>query len=234
MPAPKPRPFAPGEQIDLVIDFLRVRSGTLRLAIGQPRGAIWPVTCQARSGGWASLLDIRERYVTSWDAKRGASRGNDLDACELGDRHTASTRFDREGGKATVKVVRKGRTTERTHDVPRDVQDPASALLFLRLQPLTPGARYACPVFSGAHTFLLEAVVEGAEPVETPAGRFDAVRVGVKLAFRARFKTRRAAHLWFSADARRIPVRATADFAVGSVDVRLAAFHPGGEPASAS
>ena len=229
-----PIPFAPGEQIDMSIDYLSVRSGKVRMVIGQPEGAVWPIICQARTDGIATLLDIREQYVTFWDAALRSSRGNDINAIEIGDRHTDLARFDRESGKATVKVMRKGRTKESTHDVPRDVHDLASALLFLRMQPLAPGARYEYPVFSGTEVFVLKAEVEGRERVETPAGRFDAIRVKVQLGFKDRFRTQRPSHVWISADARRIPVRATADFAVGSIDVQLTGYRPGGQMAAAA
>jgi uncharacterized protein DUF3108 len=229
-----PIPFAPGEQIDMSIDYLSIRTGTVHMAIGQPEGSVWPVICQARTDGVATLLDIREHYVTYWDADLRSSRGNDINAIEIGDRHTDRARFDRENGTATVKVMRKGRTKASTHDVPRDVHDLASALLFLRMQPLAPGARYEFPVFSGTAVFVLKAEVEGQERVETPAGRFDAIRVKVQLGFKDKFKTQRASHVWISADARRIPVRATADFAMGSIDVQLTGYRPGGQMAAAA
>ncbi len=229
----EPLPFAPGEQIDVVIDYLHVRTGQARLMVGKPEGAVWPVICQARTEGVAGLLDIREHYVTYWDAERHLSRGSDLNAIEVGDRHTDRARFDRENGKAIVQVLRKGRAQESTHDVPRDVQDLASALLALRMKPLQAGDRYELPVFSGTVVFTLRAEVEGDEVVETPAGRFDTTRVKVQLGFKDRFRTRRDAHVWLSRDARHIPVRMSADFAVGSVAVTLSGYRPGG-PLAAS
>jgi hypothetical protein len=225
-------PFGPGEQIDLVIDYLSIRTAQARMTIGRPEGAVWPVICQAKTDGVATLLDIREHYVTYWDAEHRTTRGNEVNAIEVGDRHTDRARFDREAGKATVQVLRKGRLKESVHDVPRDVHDLASALLHLRSQPLEPGAHFEFPVFSGTDTFTLKADVEGAERVETPAGRFDAIRVKVQLGFRDKFKTKRDSHVWFSADARRIPVRMTADFAIGSVNALLTGYRPGGQLAA--
>lgn len=222
-----PAPFAPGEQIDMVIDYLHVRAGQARFTVGKPEGAVWPIICQARTDGVAGLLDIREHYVSYWDAERHLSRGSDLNAIEVGDRHTDRARFDRENGKAFVQIVRKGRAQESTHDVPPDVQDLASALLALRMKPLQPGHRYELPVFSGAGVFTLRAAVEGDEVVETPAGRFDTTRVKVQLGFKDRFRTQRDSHVWISRDARRIPVRMSADFALGSVAVTLSGYHPG-------
>ncbi|HET9597552.1 MAG TPA: DUF3108 domain-containing protein, partial [Anaeromyxobacteraceae bacterium] len=224
----------PGEQIDLSVDWHGIHAGKVRMSVGQAEGAIWPIICQGGTDGLASVLDVREHYVAYWDAERRASRGTDVNAIEVGDRHFDQSRFDRESGKATVKITRKGRVTQSTHDVPADVHDLASALYFLRLQPLAPGARYAYPVFSGKDTFLLEAQVEGHERVETPAGAFDALRVRVRLGFQDRWKSKRDAQVWLTTDARRVPVRATADFALGSIDARLESYRPGGPMAASA
>jgi hypothetical protein len=232
-PAPAaPPPFAPGEQIDLVIDYLHVRTAQARLLVGRPEGAVWPVICQAKTNGLAMFLDIREHFVSYWDSEAQNSRGSDLNAIEVGDRHTDRARFDRANGKAVVQVVRKGKSKERTHDVPRDVHDLASALLALRLKDLTPGAVFEFPVFSGSETFELHAEVEGDEALTTPAGRFETVRVKVRLGFKGKFKTNRDSHVWLSKDGRHIPVRMTADFAVGSVTATLTGYRPGGQVAA--
>jgi hypothetical protein len=232
-PAPAvPPPFSPGEQIDLAIDYLHIRTAQARLLLGRPEGTVWPFICQARTDGLATFLDIREHYVSYWDSEAQNSRGSDLNAIEVGDRHTDRARFDRANGKAVVQVVRRGKTRERTHDVPRDVHDLASALLALRLKDLGPGAVFELPVFSGSETFILHAEVEGDEVVTTPAGRFDTVRVKVRLGFKDKFKTNRDSHVWLSKDARHIPVRMTADFAVGSVTATLIGYRPGGQVAA--
>src|SRR3990172_2050565 len=133
--------FAPGEEIVFDIDYLSVRMGRASLRVGEPEGAIWPVICRGQTDGIASLFDIREHYVSYWDADTGVSRGNDLNAIEGGDRHTDRARFDRENGVATVQVMRKGKVRERTHEVPRDVHDLASALLAPRPRPPAPPPR---------------------------------------------------------------------------------------------
>ena len=231
--AAAPAGFAPGEEIDLTLDYLHVRAGQVRLLVGKPEGSVWPVICQARTDGAATLLDIREHFVSYWDAEARASRGSDLNAIEIGDRHTDRTRFDRVQGKARVEVIRKEKVRESTHDVPRDVQDLASALLFLRLQPLAPGMRFEYPVFHGTSSFALLAEVQGTERVNTPAGQFDALRIKVRLGLGDKFKTKRDSYVWLSNDERHIPVRMSAEFAVGSMTATLSSYRPGGQFAAA-
>ena len=226
--------FEPGEQIDLALEFLGIPSGEARITVGSPEGSVWPVVCQARTGGVASLLDIREHLVSYWVPEERTSRGSDLAAVELGDRHQDSARFDRINGKVTVRVARKGKRSERVHDVPRDVHDVAGAVLWLRLQDLAPGRHYEIPVFTGSRTFTLVADALGFEAVKTPGGAFETVKVQVRTAFQGKFSTRRDTFFWFTRDHRHVPVRVSADFSVGSVVAELTGYRPGGALASAS
>lgn len=226
-------PFGPGEQIDLAIDYLHVHAAQARLLVGRAEGSIWPVVFQARTDGVVGLVDIREHLVSYWDADARVSRGTDLNAIEVGDRHTDRARFDRENGKVAVRVLRQGLTRERTIDVPRDVEDLASALLQLRYRPLAPGDHVELPVFTGVVTRTFTADVEGRERIETPAGKFAAVRVRVRMGLADQFATRRDAQLWLSDDPRHVPLRMTAEFAVGSVTATLVGYHPGAQVTAA-
>jgi hypothetical protein len=224
---------APGEEIEWRVDFLGVKTGRAKLAVGRPEGGIWPVIAQAKTEGVARLLEIKEHFVSYWNSDEQRSSGNDLEALEIGDHHTERQRFDREQGKATVTWWRKGRgEKQKVVDVPRDVHDLASAMLWLRLQPLEPGASYSIPVFTGSDLFTMTAAVGGRERVETGIGDVDAVRVDVVLGFSKKFETRRASHVWFSDDSRHIPVKMSADFAIGSVVATVTTYKPGSQVAS--
>jgi hypothetical protein len=221
--------FGPGEQIDFTIDYLGMRTGEARILVGQAEGPVWPVITQARTDGLASIIDIREHLVSYWDSSSRLPRGSDLKAIEVGDRHNDSARFDRDTGKATIRIVRKGQKVENTYPLDPLAQDFASALLWLRLQPLGEDARFEIPVFTTKGTFQLHASVVGRETVVTPAGTFSAWKVQVRTAFDGQFASKRDTFVWFSADENRVPVRVSADFALGSVVVNLAAYRPGGQ-----
>ncbi len=220
--------FAPGEEIQFTIDYLGIKMGEARIVVGQAEGPVWPIIAQGRSGGLASIVDIREHFVSYWDSSARVPRGSDLRALEIGDRHDDSARFDRENGKATVRIVRKGNRDEKTYPLDPGSQDFASSLLWLRTQPLAEDGRYEIPVFTTKGTFVLQAAVVGKEPVVTRAGTFDCWKVQVRTAFEGHFEAKRDTFIWFSADENRIPVRVSAEFAVGSVVVQLAGYQPGG------
>jgi hypothetical protein len=230
--AARPAGIAPGEEIEWRVDYLGVKTGRAKLSVGKPSGDIWPVIAQARTEGVAKVVEIKEHFVSYWHALHQTSNGNHLEAIEIGDRHVTRQRFDREAGKATVVKARKGKERHSVVDVPRNVHDMASALMWLRLQPLEPGARYEVPVFTGSDTFTLAATVRGRERVDTDVGPIAAVRVDVLLGFKDEFKTSRASQVWFSDDLRHVPVKMSADFAVGSVVATMTTYTPGAQVAS--
>ncbi len=219
--------FAPGEETVFEITYLNLPTGEGRILVGKPEGDIWPVIFQARTQGVAGFIDIREHLVSYWDAKTRLTRGSDLKAYEIGDYHVDSARFDRETGKATVTVARKDRKRVTTIDVAKDAQDLTSAFMWIRTQPLDVGHRYEIPVASGDRQFTLLAEVLGRERVETPAGTFQTLRVKVRTALDGKFSTKRDSTMWLSDDGRHVLVRASADFAVGSIVAQLKRYTPG-------
>jgi hypothetical protein len=231
VPTAQPAGIAPGEEIEWRVDYLGVKTGRAKLSVGKPSGDIWPVIAQAKTEGVAKIVEIKEHFVSYWHALERTSNGNDLEALEVGDHHVTRQRFDREQGKATVTKARKGKQRKSVVDVPRDVHDMASAMMWLRLQPLERGSRYEIPVFTGSETFTLVATVGNREQVATDVGPIDALRVNVELGFKDKFKTRRPTQIWFSDDLRHVPVKMSADFAVGSVVATMTTYTPGAQVA---
>lgn len=225
--APARASFAPGEEIVFSVTYLNLPTGEGRIEVGDPEGGIWPVIFQARTEGLAGLIDIREHLVSYWDVEQKLPRGSDLRAYEVGDFHQDSARFDRENGQATVTVQRKGKKRVTTVPVPADIHDLTSAFMWLRLQPLAPGGRYELPVLSGSKRWTLLAEVVGRETVSTPAGKFPTVKVRVRTALDGKFSTKRDSWMWLSDDPLHVLVRASADFAVGSIVATLKSYRAG-------
>lgn len=222
----------PGEEIRMSVSYLNLPSGEGTLSIGQPDNGVWPLVFQGRTGGLVGLLKVRERLVSWWDPESRLPSGSSLSAVELGDKHQDEARFDRGALKATVSVARKGKVRTREVDVPADVLDVPSVFMFLRLQPLAVGQRYAVPVLSGRNLFTLDAEVVRAERLDTGIGKIDALAVRVKTGFKGKFTSKRDTWLWFSDDDRHVPLRISAEFAVGSLVADIRSYRPGGELAA--
>jgi hypothetical protein len=225
--------ISPGEQIEWRIEYLGLTAGSANLLIGRAEGDIWPVIARAKTDGLAQVIDVREHLVSYWNASARLPGGMDLDTLERGERRRDRTRFDRASGKATVWRWRKGREKEKVVDVPPDVQDSASAVMWLRMQPLEPGDRYEIPVFTGSRTFTLVAAVSDPEVVKTDAGEVTAIRVEIHLGFTGKFETSRPGRIWFTNDARHVPARMSFDFAVGTLTATMTRYEPGDQAVAA-
>ncbi len=225
--------FAPGEETVFTVSYLSVPTGEGRIRVGSAEGDIWPVILQARTSGAASLLDIREHLVSYWDAPRRLSRGSDLQAYEVGDVHRDSARFDASARQVTVIEQRHEKAERTVLDVPEGALDLAGAFVWLRLQDLAVGSEYRIPVIGGTTQFVLLANVLALEPVRTPAGEFPSFKIRLILGFDGKFSTKRDTFLWLSQSAAHHLVKASADFAIGSVVAELKSYHPGGQMAAA-
>jgi hypothetical protein len=222
----------PGEEIRMSVSYLHLPSGEGTLSIGQPDNGAWPLVFQGKTGGLVGLLKVRERLVSWWNPESRLPSGSSLSATELGDSHEDEARFDRGALKATVTVARKGKVKTREVDIPADVLDLPSVFMFLRLQPLAVGQRFALPVLAGRDLFTLDAEVVRAERLDTDIGEVDALAVRLKTGFKGKFDSKRDTWLWFSADDRHVPLRISAEFAVGSLVASIKAYRPGGELAA--
>ncbi|HSN15175.1 MAG TPA: DUF3108 domain-containing protein [Anaeromyxobacteraceae bacterium] len=227
--APPAAALQPGEEIRMSVSYLHLPSGEGTISIGEPDNGAWPLVFQGKTGGFVGLVNVRERLVSWWDPQSRLPFGSNLSAQELGDKHDDEARFDRGSLKATVTVSRKGKVRTREVDVPADALDLPSVFMYLRLQPLAVGERYSVPVLAGRDLFTLDAEVVKAERLDTDIGEVDAVAVRIRTGFKGKFDSKRPTWLWFTADERHVPLRITAEFAVGSLVASIKSYRPGGE-----
>ncbi len=224
--ASQPLPLAADERMDFKIHYLGVPMGRARISVGRPEGPLLPVFLEARTTGVVSVLTVREQLATYLDVQSGLPRSASIDAVEGSYRHTDTTDFDRNEGKA--KVRQKGKF-DNTHvvDVPPDTLDFVAMIFRLRMLPLDPGSRHEFNVLSGDKLRKVVAEVADREQVSTDAGDFPAVKVRVPMGFSGRFSEKKPTFVWFSDDARRIVVRITTEFAIGRATAGLVSYQPG-------
>ncbi len=219
-------PHAPDERMEFAIHYLGVRMGKARISVGRTEGPLLPVFLEARSTGVMSFFTLREQLATYLDLETGLPRSASIDAVEGGYRHTDTTDFDREAGKA--KVRERGKF-DRTYvvDVPPETLDFVALVFRLRTLPLDPGSRHEFSVLSGRTVAKVVAEVTGRETVSTGAGEFSALKVRVPTSFSGKFSEKHPTYVWFSDDERRIVVRITTEFAIGRATAGLVSYQPG-------
>lgn len=220
-------PFAPGEQIDLTVHYLGIKMGSMRISVGKAEGAVLPLFFQTRTEGLAAIADVRQHIATYWDSETLLPRTSQLDAKEMNYWHSDTTRFDREAGKATVTVRRKSGVGEDVVNVPPGTLDFLSMVFVLRTRPLAVGGKHPFQILAGKKVTAVDAEVMAREEVDTGMGRMPAFKVRVPTSFTGQFSEKEPTFVWFSDDARRIPVRIVAGFAIGRAVASLTAYQPG-------
>lgn len=147
---------------------------------------------------------------------------------------TASV-FSKEGSRTRVKTthfkgaaktadysVKTTNLTTRQLTVPPYTQDALAAIYVLRALPFKAGDTMTMPVTSGGDVYRARINYGSVESIKTDAGSFQAWKVAVHAVDQAGRPAARSMNLWFSNDARRLPVKIEAGLAVGAFTLTLA------------
>jgi hypothetical protein len=224
--APAALTHAPGERMEFSVSYLGVPMGKARLSVGSQEGELLPVFLESRTSGIMSVVSIRQQLASYLEVETGLPRRSSLDAVESSYRHSDTTEFDRDAGKASVRQRGKHDNTYEI-DVPPGTLDFVALVFRLRSLPLEPGMRHPFHVLAGRRLAQVSVEVVGRETVSTSAGKFSAVKVRVPTGFSGKFSEKNPTYVWLSDDARRIIVRITTDFSVGHATAGLVSYVPG-------
>lgn len=108
------------------------------------------------------------------------------------------------------------------------VQDIISAIYFLRTQELKEGAVIALPITDYGQNYTVEAVIGKREEVKVDAGKFTTIKVETKAFGGKLIKKSGELFLWFSDDARRLPVKARIKLSGTTLNIELKKMLSGG------
>ena len=233
--AADPAGFGPGEHIAYEVRFLGLSAGIGDLRVGsalQREGReVWPLVCFGETRSLASLYAMHDKFISFWDPATTQNVGSDFFVDEKHKRRRERYRYDRDAAKVFATKQKEGQpAVELEFDIRADALDVAAAGFWLRTVPLSEGAVHERAVFTGAKQFVMHAKVEGRQSVTTPLGTFDVWRVSVNADFKGSLSTRGDIHVYYTADARQLPVRAEADFAIGTIVANVVQYEPGRAP----
>jgi hypothetical protein len=227
-PAPAPAyPWHPGEQMDFEATYLGFTIGKSRMSVGPVEDGAVLVQLASGPAGLSSALKFHQTLQSLLDLATLLPRSSVHDASEPGGyKHTDTTRHDRASHKATVRE--KGRFDNTYEiDVPPEALDFLSMVFRLRTLPLPDGATHSFQVLAGRKVTTVVATVVKRERVKTDAGKFAAIKVRIPTRFDGKFSEKSPTHVWFSDDERRVVVKLSVDFAVGSGYAELVRYQPG-------
>lgn len=175
------------------------------------------------TGVIAMLYRVQDRFNSYFDAHSLCSNRLTKHTEEGSHARETNITYDYKIGKAVLqeKNLKTGQSKRTENDIPSCVTDIVSGILYVGSLPLEKDATYEIPLNDGGKTVTIRAHVEGKEKVKTPAGTFEAIRVGPEGDYSA-LKNRGRVLMWYTDDARHLPVQMQARMWWGTLTVYLA------------
>jgi hypothetical protein len=227
------RPWRAGESLTYDLDVLgMVKAGTLQLAVERPMSGGKVIPLRARAKTSAAIANVKRfaGVALSWiDAETLLPERYRDEAEENGIRKVSDARIVPREAQLTIEYRYGDKAGKTSYPRDRDVLDALSTVYYLRAARLAPGESFCFDLVANRRFWRLEGTVAAKpERVETPAGRFETLRVDAT--------TRRAdrpgdqvrpVHLWFGTDARRLPVAIVSEVDLGPVRATLSSIRGG-------
>ncbi len=224
LPAMAPPQLAiPAQQtLHYSVDWRVFPAGTATFQL-QAQGSQEHVLATAASINAVSLLfPVADRYEGVFDRTSGCSYEYTKQIQEGYRRLTGQLKLDYSQHEQTLieKNLGSGISKQRSGLIPGCVTDVLSGIFYLASQPLQVGHDVSFPLADAGRVIAVTAKVEAREQIITPAGTFATVRVQ-PTADAGVVKNRGNIWIWYTDDARHLPVQVRAHLFWGTITMRL-------------
>jgi hypothetical protein len=193
---------------------------TLKPGEDRPSETYETVTTARSQGFVAVLFNVENEFHTVFDPKTLCSRGIHKKVHEGRRRKDTQIVFDGARRLAVLDEVDLNKPDlppkHAENNIPACVADVVTAFYHVRKQPLRVGEVIHLPINDGGKTYDVAVEVQTREPVQTPLGQRDALRVEPKV-FGGLYSRKGKMLIWFSDDAQRLPLRIKASVSVGTI-----------------
>jgi hypothetical protein len=213
------------ESLTYAVDWRVFPAGTTVLHL-QQEGDEEHVSASGDTLGAINLIyRVSDRFQSSFNRRSGCSGGFAKQLQEGHRQVNTDLKFDYSQGKALLneKNLVKGTSKHSEAPVGACVTDLLSAIFYPASQTLTPGQSFAVPVADAMHTVTVTMHVEARETVRVPLGTYQTIRVQPTAAA-GTVKARGNIWIWYTDDAKHIPVQMRARFFWGTITFRLTAL----------
>lgn len=233
---PAPVPLAPPQPnytypahltLNYAVDWRVFPAGTSSFHLEQ-QGDEERVTASGDTLGAINLIyRVSDRFQSSFNRRTGCSAGFSKQLQEGHRQVSTDLKFDYAQGKALLneKNLVKGTSKHQEAPVGPCVTDLLSAIFYPASQNLVPGQSFRVPVADAMHTVTVTMKVEARETVKTPLATYQTIRVQPTAAA-GTVKARGNIWIWYTDDARHIPVQMRARLFWGTITFRLTSMDP--------
>ena len=224
--APHPDFVYPTKQtITFTVDWRVFTAGTAVFQLEQ-QGAVQKITASGGSIGAVTMLfPVVDKFQAGFDTKTGCSTGFSKQLQEGRRKVSSDLTFDYSQGKQkqVEKNLVKGTSKEQTASIPACVTDSLSAIFYAASQPMVVGQTIRFPLADSMRTVTVTMKVEAKEEIKTPAGTFQTIKVE-PTADEGVVKNRGRIWVWYTDDAKHIPVQIQARLFWGTITAHLQSY----------
>jgi hypothetical protein len=210
------------ETLTFTVDWRVFTAGTAVFHL-DTAGDAEKVTATADSVGAVNMLfPVVDRFESGFDLKTGCSTGFNKQIQEGRRKIASELTFNYSSGKQDeyARNLVKGTATRKEANIPACVTDSLSAIFYTQSQPLTVGQTVYFPLADSMRTVTVGMKVEDREEIKTPAGTFQTVKVQAT-ADEGVVKNRGSIWIWYTDDARHMPVQMQARLFWGTITFHL-------------
>jgi len=214
--------FPTKQTLSFDVDWRVFTAGTAVFHLEQ-QGTQQKVTATADTiGGTSMLFPVIDKFQSGFDTVTGCSTGFSKQLQEGSRKVNSDLSFNYPAGKQTQfeKNVVKGTSKTLTASIPACVTDSLSAIFYAASQPLVVGQNVRFPLADAMRTVTVVMKVEAKEEIKSPAGTFQTIRVQ-PTAEEGVVKNRGNIWIWYTDDARHIPVQMRARLFWGTITFHL-------------
>jgi hypothetical protein len=217
--------FPARETLTFSVDWRVFTAGTAVFHLEQ-YGSTEKVTATADSVGNINMIfPVIDKFQAGFDTRTGCSTGFSKEIQEGRRKVTSDLQFNYSIGKQheVTRNLVKGTSGEQTANIPACVTDSLSAIFYAASRPLLVGQQVRFPLADSMRTVTVAMKVEGKEEIKTPAGTFQTIRVQ-PTADEGIVKNRGNIWIWYTDDARHMPVQIRARLFWGTITFHLQSY----------
>lgn len=210
------------ETLTYTVDWRVFTAGTAVFHLDQA-GGVEKISATGDSTGAVNMLfPVVDGFQAGIDTRTGCSTGFNKQIQEGRRKIASDLTFDYAHGRQVQneRNLVKGTATHKEANIPACVTDSLSAMFYTQSQPLVVGQSVSFPLADSMRTVTVVMKVEDHEEIKTPAGTFSTVKVQAT-ADEGVVKNRGQIWIWYTDDARHLPVQIQARLLWGTITFHL-------------
>jgi hypothetical protein len=223
---PQPGYSFPAKQtLNYAVDWRVFPAGTATIRLEQQGDTIKVTGTGETIEALNLLFRVSDKFQSSFDRKTGCSYGFSKQVTEGRRQVNADLKFDYAQHKSTLdeKNLISGISKRQQADIPGCVTDLLSGIFYAASQPNQVGQSFKMPLADALHTIPVTMKGLSHEEIKTLSGTYQTIRVQ-PIADSGVLKNKGEVWIWYTDDARHIPVQMRARLFWGTLTMRLSSI----------